>query len=401
MHAKYQQNARFFGLPFLHWLTYRLTHALLVLIGKFIFRPIYKNAESFPEDGPYLLLPNHSSMLDPFWVGTPSWRPLRFMASAQLLAIPILGPYLTMLGSFPKKKYTKDRAAMATFQDLYEKGFGVTIFPEGRRTWNGRQSPVLPGIGRLIKRMNATVVFGRMNTAYFFQPRWSRYPRWVPIEITYDGPHTYPQDMSAEEITADVQRRLSTEIGVTSGRRVLGFRMAHGLSNLLWACPSCFAIDALDVDPADGNAVRCSRCQAHWRIDVETRLEGTTRTTVLEAADAIEAHFGSPPVADAQDFEVNGVALRAAQGEIRLTKKGQPSELLASGELVLSREGFSVRADGRQVWSVGFETMEAVSMEFGNRLHFRVEGVLHEVRPAQGSLLKWSHFLRQWQAQAG
>jgi 1-acyl-sn-glycerol-3-phosphate acyltransferase len=105
---------------------------------------------------------------------------MRYMAAAGLLRIPILGSWLRALGSFPKMKYVKDPASMATTQALWDQDQLITIFPEGRRTWDGDPTEVSDGIGRLIQRLDARVVFATLENAYLMHPRWARYPRRVP-----------------------------------------------------------------------------------------------------------------------------------------------------------------------------------------------------------------------------
>ena len=173
-----------YGMPFFNAVVYRSSIAILRLVGRTVWRWRLDGLEKCPLDEPFLLLPNHTSLMDPFMVGSPINRCIRSMASRSVLKIPYLGAYLKTVGSFSKMKYTKDRKAMQTLQRLFDEGFAILLFPEGNRSFNGETAPLLPGVGRLIKRLDCKVVYARMNTNYFFQPRWAKYPRWVPIEIT-------------------------------------------------------------------------------------------------------------------------------------------------------------------------------------------------------------------------
>ena len=393
------QKKWFYGLPFRYWLSYRITWLFLWAVGFFTFRH-RNNSHIFkkiPKDESFLLLPNHSSILDPFWVAHPPFRPVRFMTSAHVMKLPILGRYLRSLGSFPKQKFTKDRESMVQMQHFYDQGFPITIFPEGRRTWNGRLEPILPGIGRLIKRMNATVVFGRMNTAYLFQPRWADYPRWVPIEITYDGPHQYPEDWTAEQITADVAEKLQYKAEITTNSWTFGWRMAHGLPEYLWACPSCFSIESLNVSPKSGNAICCTACEATWHIDVHTNLKGHSNTTVAEAFDEIAAHFQHPPVVDKEAFAKTQIALE--RSEISIVRKTEDGfETIGKGTLQITPKGLTLNHGDAQ-WNAAYTDIEAISVELANRLFFRHKGIPHEL-VSDGSRYLWAHFIRSWKAQA-
>ena len=104
-----QTTRWFYGLPLLHGIVYRVSTLILAVVGFVWWRAKYTGRECIPKTGPFLLLPNHSSMLDPFWIGAPTGRGMKSMASAGLFQIPIVGAYLSMVGCFPKKKFTKDK----------------------------------------------------------------------------------------------------------------------------------------------------------------------------------------------------------------------------------------------------------------------------------------------------
>jgi 1-acyl-sn-glycerol-3-phosphate acyltransferase len=387
----------FYGMPPLHGIVYRFSTFLLRIVGRVFWRFRITGMENLPKEEPFLLLPNHSSALDPFWAGVCIMRGIRPMASASLLRIPVLGAYLKMVGCFPKMKYTKDRDSMRTLQELYEKGYIVLLFPEGNRCWNGRTAPVGGGIGRLIKRLGCKVVYTRLNTAYLYQPRWAKYPRWVPIEIEYDGPHGYSEEMTAEEITADVQEKLTLRGRSHPDSKVWGFRMAHGLPQFLWACPSCFEMETLKPLPKNGNALGCNSCGASWELDIESVLTGESTMSVAEAFDKIEAHFGSPPAANRKRFEEDGVALSAPAGELHFVPRGKKgTELLFQGAFLLDREGLRIESDGKTIWSVPLVDMKAISVEVKSLLHFRIDDKLYQLRFPDQSPLKWDHFLRKW-----
>lgn len=386
-----------YGMPFLHGIVYRVSVVLIACASRVFCRPRLLNMECLPKEEPYLLLPNHSSMLDPFWVGAPIPRGVKAMASASLFRIPVVGLFLTMVGCFPKKKFTKDRESMLTLQEQFDQGYVVLIFPEGNRSWNGETAQITQGIGRLIKRLDCKVVYARINSAYLYQPRWARYPRWVPIEATYDGPHEYDETISVEEITADVQEHLTVVPHLKRPARVWGFRMAHGLPQYLWACPVCYQLDALTVPKRRGNTIRCQSCEAQWDVDVYSRMSGASDVSVADAFRIIEAHFGSPPVAVSEDYETDGVALLAPEGQLLyIPRDKKRPEVEAEGAIQVHRDGFRVVEGTRVIWEASYDTIRGISVEMANLLHFRIGDRLYRLVIPGDSPLKWDHFLRKW-----
>ena len=385
-----------YGMPLFSGLVYRFTTALLGVLMATVWRARLKNMDKLPKEEPFLLLPNHTSMMDPFWVGGRVPRGVRSMASAGLLRIPVLGAYLKMCGCFPKMKYTRDKESMETLQRFYDEGYVILLFPEGHRSWNGETAEIQQGIGRLIKRLRCKVVYARLNSAYLVKPRWAKHSRSVPIEIEYDGPYEYDEEMSVEKLTAEVQEKLTVRPHLKEPAKVKGKKMAVGLPQNLWACPSCFCLDALQVQKRNKNAVRCKACEAEWEIDVYCILRGHSEMSVADAFRKIEGHFSVPPVENAERFETSGVALEAEKGQVLLIPRGKKPTVFAEGRLQLHCEGIRVVGDSGLVWSASYEEIRGISVEIGNMLHFRMEEKLIRLRPEGHSSLKWDHFLRKW-----
>ncbi len=388
---------RFGPLRLAWWWTVR---SLWGLAGAPLFRPRVTGAERLPRDGPYLLLPNHVSLLDPFWVGHPIGRPAWFMASRQVFRSRLLGPLLGSLGAFPKIKYVKDRAAMARVSELYEAGQVVVIFPEAERSWDGRTLTVLPGIGRLVKRLDARVVFCRILTGHLFQPRWARWPRWVPVRLEYSEPRTWGPEATPESIAADVQAAIALdpdgpEARLRPGERTFRWRSAWGLESYLWACPACFALGALRPHPDDGDAVACTRCGAAWDLGLEGELRpragAAEPSTVAAAYDAIRAHFGDPPVEDPARFERDGTILRCERARVGRVARGLDPEPWADGPMSLRRDAVVV---GER--RIPFAEVVAVAMELGNKVQLRTAEALYQVEPVGQSTLLWNDFIRAW-----
>lgn len=389
----------FWGNPAWRWAAYRITWWIISVLDAVWWRIKARGQDALPKDGPYLMLPTHSTSLDPWLLSVALYRPLFYMASAQSLTHPILGPMLKAMGAFPKAKYVKDAGSMKQMTDLYDNGQAVTIFPEGRRSWDGYTMRLLPGIGRTIKRMNARVVICRMPGNHFLQPRWATWPRWVPLDIEYEGPIYYPEEMSPEDITADIQRRLTLTPRLRPGARTWGFRLADGLTNFLWACPHCFTTEGLRVVGRRRNRVSCRACGAGYELDVHSvlhPLDGGAPLAVRDAFHLIDAHFGSQPVQDQRRFESGGVVLREAFARVFAVPRGGKKRLAGKGLLQLTRDRLQLLNGEDEVWGIALEAVVAVSVELGSRTQVRTKDALYQLDAPGASVLKWGHFLKRW-----
>ena len=354
--------------------------------------------EQMPREGPVLILANHVSFLDPPQVGSFVGRNVHFMAGEQLFRVPILGFLVERVGAFSKKQFVKDRDSMVHLNELYEAGEVVALFPEGSRSWDGRPLPILPGIARLIKRIDARVMFIRLQTGHLQHPRWARYPRWIPSVMEADPPRSFPPELSHEEILEVVREHLSIDWRRPAPRGSFGFRMAEGLPDYLWACPSCFAVGGLRVRSSDRNQVACGECGRAWRVDVHARLnplEGDEPQHIAHTHDAIKAHFGAPPALDRQHYRETGEALWSEGSRIHQYDKGKKSDsrVLAEGRLVLTDEALIMEGTP---WRLPLADLQAVSQVVGGLLQFRAGGTLYRLEPgASTPAPMWVHFIKQ------
>lgn len=94
---------------------------------------------SLPQEGPFILAPNHNSEVDPVIVGVAVWkygRAPRFMAKESLFRIPVVGAILRASGQIPVTRDPRkgNQAALEAARTLAETGRGVIVYPEGSLT---------------------------------------------------------------------------------------------------------------------------------------------------------------------------------------------------------------------------------------------------------------------------
>lgn len=390
-----------YGLSLGRYAVYRATWLVCRAISRLVFRTRATGLDNL-DDGPLLLLSNHVGLLDPFWVGLPMWRPCRFMAATSVCDLPVLGPYLQALGAFPKMKGVKDPDSMRVLADHYDNRLVVTLFPEGVRTWTGAPMPIHDGIGRLIKRLNARVMFVQIRSGYQVMPRWAKYPRYVPLDLNYVGPVTYDASLSAQEIAADVSRHLSFEPTRDRSRFAAGFRLAEGLPQLLWACPVCHAQESLQVQGWRRRDVACSACSASWRLDIDAVLHGhgdTPSLSVRDAYEGIQAYFGDPPLLD-RARTGDGVVARARRARLRHIQGRKGGPVVGQGTLQVHRDRLVLGADG-QAFEIPFDQVKSVSVDVGSQVMVRCQGdtprgTVYRLEVPDESALKWGSVLEGW-----
>jgi len=114
--------------------------AIIVPIVSLIAKIRIRGAEKLPQDGAYVLAPNHYSEFDPLIVAVAVWRigrAPRFMAKESLFRVPVLGAALRATGMIPVARSSSAAAAKQTLKqsaELVEHRRGVIVYPEGTLT---------------------------------------------------------------------------------------------------------------------------------------------------------------------------------------------------------------------------------------------------------------------------
>ena len=373
------------GVPRHRWVIWMSAWLFLRLTLTPLMRVKVGGEEHVPETRGAMLLANHATFFDfllCFWgVG----RPTSGIGSEQVFRLPVAGWVLKQLNGIPFSKGAKDSAAVRALAEAYEGGAIIGMFPEGMRSWTGEPLPIKRGTGRLVKSLGCPVIYCRVITGFLQHPRWATWPRLVPWHMEY-AYEEFPPEATAEEINAAIARGLAIDpeaVELPPGS--WGFRLAEGLPEFLWACPSCFATETLSV-PSDKDCVVCSACSHRWRIDLRCQMLGDTPETptfsVAEARHRLSAHFPLDAEVVCDDMHVTGVQ----RGRLR-------EEHVASGAARLTDEGLEVHDGDEILWTLPYTEMTAVLLQFRNALQIRTEDANYQLDPRGQSRLRWYHFL--------
>src|SRR4029453_14487219 len=87
-------------------------------------------AERVPA-GACILVANHESVIDPFFLSLATHRRVRFMAKAELWRYPLVRWGMDAYGAFPIERGNGDRGAMAHAGKLLSEGEVLGMFPRG------------------------------------------------------------------------------------------------------------------------------------------------------------------------------------------------------------------------------------------------------------------------------
>ncbi len=138
----------------LYYIGWTLTR---VLTGLFL-RIKATGQENIPRQGGFILASNHLSYYDPLLVGSWATRQVYFMAKQELFKSPFFGGIIRRTNALPLRRGTIDRAALDSCVEVIERGFGLTVFPEGTRARQGEFLDPKPGVGMVAVRARCPIV---------------------------------------------------------------------------------------------------------------------------------------------------------------------------------------------------------------------------------------------------
>ncbi len=170
------------------------------IIG-FVARPLWgarveSGDEHIPRSGPFILVANHCSNVDPLilgWaIGNRTNRLIHFMAKAEMRRWPVLGWLAAQSGVYFVRRGEADRAAQRFSLEALAAGRPIALHPEGTRSRDGRLKAGRSGAALLAMRSGAPLLpVGIAGTHRLFPGR-SRFPHPSRIVIRVGEPFTLP-----------------------------------------------------------------------------------------------------------------------------------------------------------------------------------------------------------------
>ena len=114
---------------------------MVYTVVKFLLWPILKlynqitihGLESVPRDGAFILVANHTSYLDPVYIGISIPRKLHFMAKKEAFEQPIFRWLMTQLGAFPVDRNRLGLKTVKQAMAILKEQEVLAIFPQGTR----------------------------------------------------------------------------------------------------------------------------------------------------------------------------------------------------------------------------------------------------------------------------
>lgn len=220
----------------------------------------------------YLILLNHQTPFDQFFVGAAFRGPLYYMATEDIFSMGWISKVIRwIIAPIPIKKQTTDIQAVMNCIKIAREGGSIAIAPEGNRTYSGKTEYMNPAIAPLARKLGLPVLLYRIEGGYGAEPRWSDVIRRGKIR-GYVSRVIEPEEAAAmtnEELYAAIRDGLYVNEAVAD-TEYHHKKRAEYLERCIYICPHC----GISRFESHGDTLTCLGCGKSARYLPTKEFEG-------------------------------------------------------------------------------------------------------------------------------
>ena len=230
--------------------------------------------EKFKEQGKraYLILYNHQTAFDQFFIGMAFRGPIYYVASEDIFSKGWVSSLIRwIVAPIPIKKQATDLTAVKNCIRVAREGGTIAIAPEGNRTYSGKTEYMAPAIAGLARKMGLPIALYRIEGGYGVHPRWSDVIRRGKMR-GYVSRVIEPEEYAAmtnDELFSAIEQGLYVDEAVADATFLSGKR-AEYLERAMYVCPDC----GLTTFESHGNEITCKQCGKTVHYAADKRLSG-------------------------------------------------------------------------------------------------------------------------------
>lgn len=357
--------------------------------------------------GPFIILANHSAVIDPMVLGIYVNKPIHFVVSDSQFRSRLLGWVLRLVGSIPKTKAMSDLDTIKKIVAVKSAGGVIGLFPEGQSSWDGKNLPIMRATDKLLKSLKVPVYTARIEGAYLAWPRWARRFRRGPIRITYSRLFS-PADLK-ELTVAQVGERLEEALAVDiwafqrdTRFRYRGSRHAEYLERVLFVCPACHGLDTL---VSEGRRLSCRSCNHSVLFNERGFFEaprGSLHFTTVSDWNRWQLDwFAAYLSRNGTSVSGDGPLLKEAGMVVREGYKTQPLRTLGRATIYLYTKRLEFVLENGSTMTFPLKSLEGINVQNNEHLEFYHAFSLYRLSPEspRGNSLKWDYAVRRLQNQ--
>ena len=240
-------------------------HRIIQAIAKLVLWPVCKlkygiTIEKFKEqeNRPYLILYNHQTAFDQFFMGISFKGPIYYVATEDIFSMGFISSLLSFaVEPIPIKKQTTDVGAVMNCFRVAKEGGTICMAPEGNRTYSGRTEYINPAVAPLARKLKIPIALYKIEGGYGVQPRWSDKTRKGKMR-SYVSEVIMPEEIS-KMTDEELAERINKGLFVDEAKADAVFESevrAVFMERAVFVCPFC----GLSEFESHGNEAFCKIC---------------------------------------------------------------------------------------------------------------------------------------------
>jgi 1-acyl-sn-glycerol-3-phosphate acyltransferase len=163
--------------------------AMATVIARILWRAELPSHVPLPESGGAVVIANHRSSVDPFFIQVKANRPIHWMVAREYCKVPVVGWLLRRCEVIPTGRSGIDTAATKTALRLASSGECVGMLPEGRiNTTSQFMLPSRPGAIMVALRARVPVIPCYVWNSPFGNTIWSPFLMRARVRARYGPP---------------------------------------------------------------------------------------------------------------------------------------------------------------------------------------------------------------------
>jgi 1-acyl-sn-glycerol-3-phosphate acyltransferase len=350
--------------------------------------------EAFPEAGPVLVIAPHVTYLDWLAMLGSMPRPPHILADSFFVFQHRAVAWLAwMAGIVPVHRDRPDPYAVRQFLNLLDEGKLCVLFPEGKRSMEGRALPPMAQAVKLISRLRVPIGVVAFEGLYDAWPRWDRRPRvgYGAIGVRFLGIIRRPEAVArsydhraALDATAERERIhgwLRDAAGGEAERLSLVDDRFAELATILCFCPACAMPDGLTREEARFACRRCGGILERSGDRLRLSAGGATRESTL--ADWFQHMLDRLVATDAANL--------ATEAEAMIS---EPVSARGPARLRIDGTGVTVSSGGER-WRIPLARAVTASIKGRDALQLHRDAVPYTFTGRDGNAATWLILIRK------
>lgn len=343
-------------------------------------KPVVEDDLMCKVDLPYLVLSNHESFMDFFYLYyLTNLKSPSYVYNSYYCVSPFFKLIQKHCGFIPKKLLADDKEAKSAISTMIGKGFPVVIFPEDRLSPDGRSNSIVMKDAAFYKKLDVDIVLVKIDGGYYARPKWRRRTYSSDVKVTVERVLKRQEisSMSADELEKVIKETLYNDASHINNVTYRQKDKAKGLEKVLYRCADC---GALYKTAGKGNELVCRSCGAVHKLDEKYHF--------TDPAGSIPGYYDA--IRKMEEKEIGDLVLFTGV-KTKVYGKNMKTVKREDGKCTLDKNRFRYTSESEE-FSIPVKDIPALGFTAGKRIELYHDNKLYYFHPVEEPVqaARWS-----------